>query len=348
MSSKVKPHNLWRCGKIAPMSLTPLRTTPVTGKNVLVRLDLDLPPKRASFDTTRLEDGLPTLKYLLEGGAKKITVISHLGRPNGKRVLKMSLKPVYKLLLKHFTKEEQKKLVLMENLRFDSREEKGSAVLARSLAKGQDLFVNDAFASSHREHTSIVEVPKLLPTVMGFQFEKEITNLEKVVKTPKRPLILILGGAKLETKLPLLEKMQKVVDVILVGGKLAEELKEHPIVNRKIVVGKLNKTGKDINYDTIQQFFRFITMAGTVVWNGPMGKYEDKQYRNGTAAIARHLSQARAYSVVGGGDTEAALTVIKATKGIDFISSGGGAMLDYLAYGTMPGIEAMEKSKKVA
>lgn len=328
------------------MSLTFLRSVPVKGKAVLVRLDLDLPAKRSSFDQTRLEDGVPTLKYLLDGGAKKITVISHRGRPGGRRVTKLSLKPIHKLLLKHFTKEEQKKLVLLENLRYDSKEEKGSTMLAKKLAKGQDLFVNDAFASSHRSHTSIVELPKLLPSVLGFQFEKEISALEKAIKTPKRPLVLILGGAKLETKLPLLERMQKVVDVILIGGKLAEELKNHPIVNRKMVLGKLNKVGKDINYDTIQQFFRFITMAGTVVWNGPLGKYEDKQYRNGTAAIARHLSQARAFSIVGGGDTEAALTTLRVTKGIGFISSGGGAMLEYLAYGTLPGIQALEKSRK--
>jgi phosphoglycerate kinase len=145
-----------------------------------------------------------------------------------------------------------------------------------------------------------------------------------------------------------LEKLQSKVDFILVGGKLSIELKDHPIVNRKVVLGKLNKTGKDINRDTIDQFFRFIAMAGTVIWNGPMGKYEDKANRQGTAAIARQLAQARAFTVVGGGDTEAALTTIGIRKGIDFISSGGGAMLDYLTFGTLPGIEAVEKSAKVA
>lgn len=320
-----------------------IQSAPIKGKNVLVRLDLDLPKQGRGFDETRLEDGLATLRYLLKEGAKKITVISHRGRPEGKRVLALSLHKVETLLRKKLSKEENAKIIVLENLRFDPGEEKNAVAFAKKLAKGQDLYINDAFAS-YREHASIVGVPKLLPTYFGIQFLKELEGLEKVVHTPKRPFIVILGGAKLSTKLPLLERLKEKADVLLVGGKLSGELEAHPTDNRKLIVGALTKDGKDITVDTVAQFTRFISMANTVLWNGPLGKYEDKKYRGGTRAIAQFLSRAKAYSVVGGGDTEAALTELGIRKGIGFISSGGGAVLEYVAFGTLPSIEAVVAS----
>ncbi|HKY74352.1 MAG TPA: phosphoglycerate kinase, partial [Patescibacteria group bacterium] len=261
----------------------------------------------------------------------------------GKKVRALSLKPIEKLILQKLKVPKEIKFQVLENLRYDHREETGSITFARELAKGHDLFVNDAFAASHRDHTSITYLPKVLPSVFGLQFEKELKGLAPVIHQPKRPLLIILGGAKVETKLPLIDALSQKADVIVVGGKLAAELTAHPIENRKLIVGKLTPDGFDMARLTIEQFARFISMAETVVWNGPLGKFEDPKYRNGTRTLARILTHTRAYSVVGGGDTEAALTTMKMGKGIKFISSGGGAMLEYVAHGTLPGIEAIRK-----
>ncbi len=324
-----------------------IQSAPVKGKAVLVRMDLDLPSRGKSFDQTRLEDGLETVRYLLKQKASIITIIGHRGRPEGRKVANLSLKKIEKLLRQSFSREENKSIVVLENLRFDPGEEKNGVTFAKKLAKGQDLFVNDAFASSHREHASIVGVASLLPSYFGFQFMRELRGLEKLVQEPKRPFVAILGGSKLSTKLPLLDKLTEKVDVILVGGKISDELLKHPLVNRKLIVGELAKHGKDISDNAVQQFSRFILMAHTLVWNGPLGKCEDKEYRRGTLEVARTISRSRAYSVAGGGDTEAALSLLKETKSMKFISSGGGAMLEYVAYGTLPGIEAVKKSPKV-
>lgn len=327
--------------------LKTLRDISVRGKKVLVRLDLDLPQTGKGFDASRLEDGLPTLRYLLDREADYITIIAHRGRPKGKKVRTLSLKPVEVLLRKKFQKEENERMTVLENLRYDSREEKGSMLLARQLAKGQDLFVNDAFAASHRPHTSIICIPKLLPSVMGTHMEREVMALKKVTDEPKRPFILILGGAKLETKLPLIQTFKEKADVILVGGKLAIELQKHPVKNRKLIIAELTKDGKDICDDSVQQFKRFIAMAKTVVWNGPMGVFEDKKHQEGTKAIAESLNHSsRVYTVIGGGDTEAAATKFRSEKHISHVSTAGGAMLDYLATGTLPGIQALEESQK--
>lgn len=315
------------------------------GLSVLVRLDLDLTETKGKFDTTRLEDGLATLRYLIDHGAKKITVIAHRGRPEGKKVAKLSLKPIEKLLLAQLKAPKTVEVKVLENLRYDAREEAGSMGFARELAKGHQAFVNDAFASSHRDHTSITHLPKVLPSYFGLQFEKELKGLEPALTKQKRPLLLLLGGAKLETKLPIINAMTERADIICVGGKLAVELEQHPIPSRRLIVGKLTPDGFDLAKPTIEQFARFISMANTIVWNGPMGKYEDAKYRNGTRSIARLVSAGRAYSIVGGGDTEAALTAMKLEKGIKFISSGGGAMLDYVAFGTLPGIDAIKNQQ---
>lgn len=325
-----------------------LHSVDIRGKSVLVRLDLDLPLEKGKFDTTRLSDGVQTLQYLIDHDAKKITVIGHRGRPEGKKVSKLSLKPIEKLLVKIVKIPKTVEFRVLENLRYDKREEAGSLPYAKELAKGHDMYVNDAFASSHREHTSITYIPKILPTYFGLQFEKELKGLAPLIANQKRPFIAILGGAKIETKLPIIKALQEKADVILVGGKLAVELIKHPIENRKLIVGVLTKDGKDISKLTVEQFARFISMGQTIMWNGPMGKFEDAASRSGTRAIGNLLAGTKGYTVVGGGDTEAALSLLKVRKGISFISSGGGAMLDYVAYGTLPGIEAIKGEEKHA
>lgn len=333
-----------------------LRLTQVTDKKVLVRLDLDLPEAGKSFDTTRLEQGLPTIIYLLKNKAKHVTVIGHRGRPDGKVVKKYSMKPVanllYELILKDKAakgmdrKELEKWLTVEENLRFDKREEKPNDVFAKKLAKGHDLYVFDAFAVSHRDHTSVTRIPEHLPTVTGIQFYKEITVLKKLLKKPKLPFIVILGGAKPETKVPLIDPISERASVIMVGGKIAADMTYEEYPNRKLIIGKLREDGLDLDDDTLEQFERFIVQAETIVWNGPMGKYEDPGSRKGTAYIADVVARTRGFKVIGGGDTESAVTMLKIDqkKAFSHVSTGGGAMLDYLAYGTLPFLEAIKRS----
>jgi phosphoglycerate kinase len=322
--------------------------------SILLRLDLDLPEEDGKLDTTRMEDSFETLTYLWKGKAKHVTVIAHRGH-EPKKTKAFSLAPIadmlYKGLLeqkgfKKATREQLEEwLDVLENLRFDPREEAGDMKFAKELADAHDLFVNDAFATAHREHTSIVMVPKLLKTVFGFQFEKEMTVLKKITGTPKRPFMFVLGGSKLETKLPLIEKMSELVDVILLGGKLAAEAREKGIKNRKMIIANLTEDGFDIAQDSAEQFERFCTEAKTLVWNGPMGMFEDPKHMAGTKYVAEAIARSGAYKVIGGGDTEAAVTLLKIDekKSFNHVSSGGGAMLYYLAHRSLPAIEAVEK-----
>jgi 3-phosphoglycerate kinase len=315
----------------------------IAGKAVLVRLDLDLPATNDGYDTTRLEDGLETLQFLLDKKAKSITIIAHRGQPKGKKDSKLSILPFEKLILEKLKNPGKIPVKLRENLRFDPREEKNDPAFAKELAKGHDVFVNDAFASSHREHASIVGVPKLLTSCLGMHFEKELKFLKACIQTPKRPVLFILGGGKPETKLQYVDLLAKRADVLLVGGILAKSFKDTPPTNRRMIVGALTEDGFDITQPAIDQFLRFIAMAKTIVWNGPVGKYEDIAHEAGTRTIAEALSSSSAITVIGGGDTEAALTKFNITKGITFVSSGGGAMLEFLAHGTLVGIDAVEK-----
>lgn len=326
-------------------------------KNVLLRLDLDLPEFNGSFDTTRLEDSFETLKYLWREKAKHVTVIAHRGH-DPKKSKAFSLAPIADLLytglltqtgFKKVKREQLEKWMdVLENLRFDPREEANDPTFAKELAEGQDVFVNDAFATAHREHTSIVGLPALLPTVFGFQFEKEMTVLKKVTESAKRPFVFVLGGAKLDTKLPLIDKMADLVDVILLGGKLAVEARATNFKHRRMIVAELTEDGLDISQKAAEQFERFITDAKTIVWNGPMGKFEDPAHMAGTKYVADAIGRTSAYKVLGGGDTEAAVTQLKMneSKAFSHISSGGGAMLQYLAYRKLAAIEAAEAAKK--
>ncbi len=322
-----------------------LESVKLQGKRVLLRLDLDLPQVGSSFDTTRLEDGIATVRYLIKKGAKSVHIIGHRGRPKGVST-KYSLAPIEKLLRAKLDEAENDKITVGKNLRFDPREEKGSKTFARELAKGYDLFVLDAFATAHRAHTSITFIPEILPTVVGLQFEKEMKAFSRVLVTPKRPFVIILGGSKLETKMPLIEAFQEKADVILVGGKLALEAREQNFKGRKVILAELEKDGKDIAQPAVDQFIRFIKAAGTVVWNGPMGIFEETKHAKGTKQIAEAIDQASAFTLTGGGDTEAAQTKYKAEDHVKHISSGGGSMLEYLLHGTLPAIDAVNKSQQ--
>ncbi len=337
-----------------------LRDTEVQGKSVLVRLDLDLPQNSDGlFDTTRMEDGFETLINLWQRKTKDVTVIAHRGH-HPQNSPEFSLLPVTELLyhnlleqptMREFNENEVRSwLTVNENLRFDSREEENNLQFAQELAVGHDLFVNDAFATSHREHTSIVMIPKVLPTVFGFQFEQEIHTLRRVLEKPDHPFVFVLGGAKLETKLPLLEKMAAIADVILVGGKLAVEAHQSQLtysetLQQKMKIADITEDTFDISETSAARFGEIIQQAKTIVWNGPMGKFEDGTHAAGTLVVGTAVSlatQSGAFSLIGGGDTEAAVDILELEQAGNFshICPGGGAMIYYLAHGTLPAIEA--------
>lgn len=319
----------------------------VEGKRVLLRTDYDVPIKNGKvLDNTRIQASLPTINVLLKRKAKIVTILCHLDRPGGKVVENLQVKPVKEHLLKLLPQNTP--LEIRENLRFNSGEKENNLEFAKQLAQNSDIFINDAFAVSHRNHASIVSLPKLLPCAIGLHFEKELIALDKVIHNPKPPVIFIIGGAKIETKLPLIKKLVNKADEILIGGKLAQELEKSysPPTLKKITVAQLTASGKDITPSSAQNFSKIISQAGTVVWNGPMGVFEETQHNQGTKIIAQAVNASPAFTVIGGGDTETAATQFNTEGKINHISTGGGAMLQYLADSTLPGIEAIKGGKK--
>jgi len=332
----------------------------IKGKRVLLRANFDVPlcstqGKLVIADDTRILESLPTIKYLLGQKAQQIIIISHLGRPEGKVVPELSLEPVaqklagllnLKFKIENFkTFKIGKDILLLENLRFDSSEEANDEGFAKKLSLLGDFFVNDAFAASHREHASIVGVPKFFPPdkrALGFEFLKEIELLTKVRENPARPVVLILGGGK-EDKLEQLTQLTEWADQVLIGGRLPAILGKEVqgLKSSRVQIASLNPEGKDITPESAAEFKKVIALAKTVVWAGPVGDFYDEKQLAGTKAIAEAVAESSAFTVIGGGDTEAALTKFGLTERINFISSGGGAMLAFLAQGDLPGLKAI-------
>lgn len=380
----------------------------VKGKRVLLRLDLNVQIKNGKIlDDYRLHLAKESIDFLLKKEAK-IIIISHLGKANGKFDKDYSLKPVA-LKLKNILKKPVKfisnheplkvlpevlkmknsEIVLLENLRFNAGEAKNDSVFAKDLASLADVYVNDAFSVSHRKQASVVAIKKYLPSYAGLCLENEILSLNKVLK-PKKPFVAIMGGAKIETKAPLIEKFLPKADKILLGGALAntfikelgyevgksycdnnaQELvkkifkkkqAEDKIVlpidlvvmgrNSKIRLVRPDEVKKtesilDIGPESITLFSQYIKKASTLVWNGPMGKFEEDHFKQGSLSLARLVaarSKGRAYGVVGGGETVAVLKMTKMEDYVDFVSGAGGAMLSYLGGEKMPGLDKIVK-----
>lgn len=346
------------------MILPDVRKADVSGKNVFLRADYDIPLFNSGEieDDTRLVAGLSTITYLLEHGATVI-IGSKLGRPWGVDT-KLSFLPVALWLKKKcgigdaFSMQETTiggfagwqvtpKLLLLENLQFYREEKENNPEFAQKLASLASVYVNDSFAVSHRNNASIVGVPSLLPHYAGIHFQEEVAVLSSILENPKRPLVVIIGGAKIETKLPLVEKMHRLADYMLVGGKIAGETGEllrvqhEKIPDRKSVlfVADLNSDGTDITEKSRENFLQVIALANTIVWNGPVGKVEEVV--KGTEAIAQGIVASGAYSVVGGGDTLAAIKKFGLLEKFSFASTGGGAMLAFLSGEDLPGITAL-------
>lgn len=365
----------------------------IKGKRVLLRVDFNvaLTIKQTIADHTRILKSVPTIKLLLEQ-KNKVIIVSHLGRPNG-RETKFSLKPIASYLQKLFPKklvifindflsekgkvklsqQTSNNIVVLENIRFYPGEQTNDYVFAKKLSQLADIYVNDAFGVSHRHDASVVGVTKLLPSYCGLLLEKEIKAVSKLMNHPKRPVVAIIGGAKISTKIVLLSKLLDVVNYLLLGGgiantilqalgqeigqslseknKLDEAKKIVNLAKKKNVsillpVDSRAKENKilDIGPKTEKLFTDIISKAKTIVWNGPVGYAEDRRFAKGTNAIFQAITQnVSAFSLVGGGDTLASVSNNKEIEKITHVSTGGGAMLELVEKGTLPGIEALRK-----
>lgn len=342
-------------------------------KKVIVRVDFNVPIKDGKIeDDFRIKKALPTLKYLIAKGAY-LVLITHLGKDGNQ-----SLEPV----IKHFfkvSKISKKKIEFLENIRKFSGEEKNDMAFAKELSSRGDIYVNDAFSVSHRMHASVCGITEFLPSYAGFQLESEVKHLSMVLNKVKHPFLFILGGAKFSTKMPLIEKYIKNTDNIFIGGALFNDfletmgmevgqslvddsisvsdaiLKNKKLIlptdlvvksGNKLINKKINEVGKDetildIGKESIKNLAPYIAKAKLILWNGPMGKYE---YIGGgaTKEILKLVAKSKATSIIGGGDTVEIISENKMEKKFTFVSTGGGATLDFLVNGTLPGIQALQ------
>jgi phosphoglycerate kinase len=338
-----------------------VRDADVSGKRVLVRADLNVPLEKGEIaDDTRIRASVPTLQLLLERDATEVVVCSHLGRPEGEDPA-LSMKPV-EARLRELLPDDR--IRVLENTRFNPGETKNDPDFARELADDLDLYVNDAFGSAHRAHASTVGVAELLPAYAGLLLERELEELGKLLGEIGRPFVLISGGVKVEDKLGVLRNLGGKADDVLVGGKMAEELRdENPLdfevelptdvvaasefsedAESKIVPydevpdGWL---GLDIGPETREAFAGRIAAARTVFWNGPMGVFEWPRFAEGTKAVAEAVAKADAHTVVGGADSVRALTEMGLVDEVDWASTGGGASLELLEGKELPGVAAI-------
>lgn len=301
-------------------------------KRVIVRADLDTDPN--NLNDLRIQSLTPTLDYLKNQNCV-ITIIGHRGRPEGKVDESLSLAPFEP----YFSKWGAK---VLENLRFNPGEETNSNEFAKELAQNEVFFINESFGVSHRPHASIVGLPKLLPHAAGQRFEEEIENLSHVFENPSHPVVMVISGLK-DDKLSYMDDFLKFADKILIGGRLPDYIHDGSPLrkNEKVIVADLIGDKEDITIHSIEKFISEIEKAGTVVLSGPIGKFEEEGHRQGTKKIFESVANSNSFKVAGGGDTESAINLLGLKDKFNWISVGGGAMLEFLAKGTLPGIEAL-------
>lgn len=379
-------------------------------KTVLLRVDFNISLKNGVVtNDTRIKEALPTIRLLLNKGAK-IILVSHLGRPHGKKVKELSMAPVARRIqellnqsvrlldldtrgIGKIIKRSPYNLFMLENIRYYPGEEINSPDFVKELASLADIFINDAFGTAHRAHASTVGITGFLPSYFGLLMEKEVTILKQVLQKAKKPFVLIIGGAKTPEKIRVIESLMHKTDNIILGGAIANtflcawgfgtgcSLVDHEMIEMaKVVFWKATqnhcalrlpldlvisdpqrkKTPKNVDFDkmpknmaafdigpkTITHFNDLIKRAKTIIWNGPMGHYEDLRFCRGTKAILNAIVKTGAFSIVGGGDTISNIKEKTFINKITHVSTGGGAMLEFLHRGTLPGIEAIEKQNK--
>ena len=383
----------------------------VQGKRIIAICDFNVPMKDGAItDDIRIVAALPTVKYLVEQGAKVI-LMSHMGRPDGEPNMKYTLKPVADRLSELLGQEvlfisspvvvddevkaaaeglAEGQVMLLENVRFRKEETKNGADFAKELASLADIFVNDAFGTAHRAHSSTAGVADYLPAVSGFLIEKEVEFLGNAVENPKRPFVAIMGGAKVGDKIPVIENLLKKVDTLIIGGgmsytfykaegleigtsildkdslelapqllKKAEEAGVKMLLPIDVVVADdfnndaksaivdkdaipADMMGMDIGPKTVELYKAAIAEAETIVWNGPMGVFEMENFAKGTRAIAEALAESKAVTVIGGGDSAAAVEQFGLADRMTHISTGGGASLEFLEGKILPGVAVLE------
>ncbi|MEA2006709.1 MAG: phosphoglycerate kinase [Patescibacteria group bacterium] len=348
-----------------------LKDVNLKGKKVVVRAEFNEPVEnRALADDTRICATLPTLEYIFSQKPEIVVILSHIGRPEGQRSEDLSNKIIIpalekltkrKVVLVEYLKDlmslisasglNSDAIYLMENIRFWKEEKKGDPLFAKKIGELFDVYVNDCFSASHRDHASISSVPKhSKEKCAGLLFEQELRNLERVSKQPKHPAVMVIGGAKIKTKLPVIENLKDTYDKILVGGLIANEALDRKIeLGKKIVLpidfAPIEKEDQrlDIGPKTVEIFKKEIKDAKTIVWNGPMGKYEDAETAEGSKSVMKEIAQnSDAYQVVGGGETLEVIDEFGHFSDFDYVSMSGGAMLEFLAGKDLPGVVALE------
>lgn len=324
------------------MKIPSIRDIDFENKKVIVRADIDV--EVSEHGLGRLEVLLPTLELLAEK-ASKITIIGHRGRPEGEVNKEFSLEPVSqaleKMLIEKWGEGKVKSLdmVMAENLRFNKGEKENDEHFAEHLAEEGEVFINEAFATSHRKHASIVGLPKLMPSAAGLRFIEEVENLSKAFDNPQKPVLVLIGGVK-KDKLDYLEDFKKFADKIVIAGRLPELMPEG-VDDPKLFISKLIPDKEDITINSIERIEEEINQAGTIIVAGPMGKFEDEGHMMGTQKVFEAVVNSKAFKIAGGGDTLKAVTLLKLNNKFDWVSIGGGASLEFLAKRTLPGIEAL-------
>ncbi len=391
------------------MNKKTIRDIDLAGKRVLVRVDFNVPLAEGQVaDDSRIRAALPTIEYLRKQGCRVI-LMSHLGRPKAGPEDKLRLDPagirLGELLGAPVRKVDELTgpraedavaemrsgdVLLLENSRFDAREEKNDASLVDELARLGDVYVNDAFSAAHRAHASTAGLAAKLPAVAGLLLEKELNGLDGVLSDPKKPLVVVLGGAKVSDKIKVIDRFLEMADQILIGGAMSfafMKAQGRGVGSSKVedagvevaaaalakasgsscdlvlpsdylVVRELEESaeskvvsadglldgwmGVDIGPETAKRYAADIALAGTVFWNGPMGVFEMEPYANGTRAVAEAMAECPGVTVVGGGDSVAAVNVFGLAQKMDHVSMGGGASLEYIEGATLPGVAALD------
>lgn len=386
------------------MKLQSVRKAKVAGKRVLVRAELNVARSSTGrlMDDSRLRAVVPTLRFLRAHRAR-IIIVTHLGRPAGRVDRRLSTKPLARPLSRLLgvpvktisscigpaveqaaAQLRNGQVLLLENVRFYPGEERDDRRFSRQLARLADLFVLEAFGSAHRAHASVVGVGQWLPSFAGLRLAEEVNVLSRILTKPARPLVFLVGGAKISSKLGLITRLLRRADAVLLGGALAntmlqaqglnigrslseprmvQAVRKLKLTNRQLhipvdlVVRKANghsavravgdvgsrESILDIGPDTVDLFNAVIKRARTIVWNGPMGRYEEPPFDRGTRAVARAVARSSAYTVVGGGETADAVHSQRLDRRIDFISTGGGAMVEFLEGRRLPGLELVRR-----
>lgn len=344
-----------------------VETADVAGKRVLVRADLNVPLADGRVaDDTRIRAALPTLRWLLDHGAADVAVCSHLGRPESDADrTRFAVAPVAERLRSLLPDERVR---VLENTRFDPRETTNDPGFAQELARGMDLYVNDAFGSAHRAHSSTEAVAHLLPAYAGFLLLAELEHLGRLLGDVERPFVLVAGGAKVDDKLAVLENLGGRADTVLIGGKMAAELAAQPplagvpveLPTDAVAADAFDRDARtsvvaadavpngwlalDIGPATRRRFAEVIAGARTIFWNGPMGVFEWEPFAAGTRAVAEAVAGADAYAVVGGGDSVRAIQELGLADRVSWVSTGGGASLELLAGVELPGVAAIPEA----